>query len=245
MQTKARFLFLKRIASRVLCNQFTGGLIRTYYRNRLTFDGVSVLVPSRGVSNASCAAIFWGMYESAERRFIKRYLHSDLPTVELGSSLGGVSSHIAKSLAHGQTLVCVEANPFLIDTLKSNLAQNASHLKTTVINAAIHYDGPRCHFDVQDDHLVSSVNKNGSSSTEIDSLQLRDIDLVNAGAYQLVCDIEGAESQILTYDSEALANCRRIIIELHDSDAMRTNIESLRDGFLSLPSFHLWALHLA
>ena len=61
--------------------------------------------------------MFWGGYEGAETRMIRSNLQASPTVVELGSSLGVTTAHIAAVMAPGGRLVCVEANPRLISGL--------------------------------------------------------------------------------------------------------------------------------
>ena len=70
--------------------------------------------------------IFWGFYESAELRLIRKHLPATLDVVELGGSLGVVAAHIGQRLEPGRQLISVEANPALIEALRTNITRSAS-----------------------------------------------------------------------------------------------------------------------
>src|SRR4051812_45383584 len=59
---------------------------------------VRVNVPRSVVSDATRASLFWGFHEAQEVRYVERFLPDDLDVVELGASLGVVTSHIARKL---------------------------------------------------------------------------------------------------------------------------------------------------
>src|SRR4051794_25130001 len=117
----AMALTAKVWVARVLCSTPVGQLISLLGRNVVRSDSSSIRVASPFVKPSTKAALFWGFYESAERRFVTRYLRRDLDVVELGGSIGVVSSLIASRLEGHARLISVEANPGLIDVLSSNV----------------------------------------------------------------------------------------------------------------------------
>lgn len=82
---------------------------------------------------ALVASIFWGLYESAEIRFVRRYLDPDLDCLELGSGIGLVSRVIAVSLRPGRRLVCVEPREDLLACARENVDRLAKGLRCLYI----------------------------------------------------------------------------------------------------------------
>lgn len=227
-----RFSALKRWAALILCSNAVGWLLGVVYRNRIPFRGVSIDLRTAMIRNSTKARLFFGMYESAEYRFVNQYLVEELPTVELGASIGAVSSQIGKRLRPGTELTCVEANPNLIDTLSTNLSINAGHLKTRILPAAIAYDSESIEFAVSEDNRVSSRQSDANSMmTPVDAIRLGNC--IPEGDFQLVCDIEGAEAEILAADTESLTRCRVAIVELHDTifHGKRVSVQELASQF--------------
>ena len=131
-----RWVGLKRLLANVIQSGLIGDAISWFYGDVIPFHGIPIDVSQSGIPAANKAALWWGMYESAEHRFIKAFLLPNLPVIELGSSIGAISSAIAGQLDHGQRLICVEANPFLIPQLRKNLDRNASHLSAETRRSA-------------------------------------------------------------------------------------------------------------
>lgn len=217
---KVRFAGLKASATRVLTHPLVGKSLGALFSDRIPCRGVRVDTRVN-VTDEVKAELFWGIYESAEIRFIQRYLRTDLDVVELGSSLGVVASHIAQRII-GRRLICVEANPSLKETIQANLHANARSVDCRVIEAAIDYEAT----DVGVTSFVRGRNNLDSKaargeheksiwvkSTTLSAL-LREHTI---DEYALVTDIEGAELGIFLADSAALRNCRQIIAELHDA----------------------------
>ena len=68
----------------------------------IRWRGFRFIVTRDGISDRNRAMIFWGFYESAEIRLIEKYFDGKTDVIELGSSMGIVSTHIAKKLVAGK-----------------------------------------------------------------------------------------------------------------------------------------------
>jgi len=207
----------KRVVSHILfapavsvCTNFVvthlrGGRIRHQGRI-LTLDSEIVLPWVKNL-------IFWGMYESAELRLIDRHLPNDVSVIELGGSLGIVTSHIANRIVG--SLVTVEADPRLISMLAANAGPTV-----TVVNAAISYDSTHSYvgIDFGESSLSGRISSNGRPDASVPRITLSGlISKHRIGAFALVSDIEGGEIGIFRRDAAALTNCHLIIIELHEA----------------------------
>jgi FkbM family methyltransferase len=210
---------LKVAVSQTVTYPPLGRMIAWWYKGLIPFHQSVVDIRGLDVPWRNVAAMYWGLYESAEYRFVRDYLSPNLPTIELGSSLGAIASVIARRLLPGQRLLCVEANPRLVKAVERTLARNAPHLRTEVLNAAIAYGAKATRFQVTDDNLCSSVDAGTAAHVvEVPAVTLQSlVERLHACEYQLVADIEGAESEILRHDTEALSRCRIAILELHNS----------------------------
>jgi FkbM family methyltransferase len=168
--------------------------------------------------------IFWGFYESAELRLVEKYLPATLDVVELGASLGVVSAHIGRRLESGRQLISVEANPALVASLRANIASNAPQVRASVHNNAV-FSGPDRPEFVElafgDSNLAAWIRQpgDGAQSCRIRTATLSELLAAHGiGPYALVTDIEGAEAGLLLSEREALASCKLLIAELHDTE---------------------------
>lgn len=230
-----RFTILKAAAGWLLTHRFVGYWLGILFANKIPVRGGLTIDTTFGASNWVKAALFWGLYESAEMRFIRRFLRPNRNVVELGSSLGVVSCLIARTIGPDSRLLCIEANPNLTTVIANNVALNVPLSQITVVNAAIHYsrDGTGLvQFQIAEDNLTSSITsgpENGATVT-VKSTTLSSL-LTNHSIddYVLVADIEGAELGIFLNDREALRHCRQIIAELHStsSDGVNYSVEDL------------------
>ena len=213
------FRLLKQLVARVITHPVVGWCVGVMHAERIPFHGRRIDVRGAAIPNATKAALFWGAYESAEFRFVTKYLSPHLPVIEVGSSIGAISSVIAGILHAGNRLTCVEANPVLISALERNLSQHASHLRVSVVNAAIGSQRGITAFHVSGNNLVSSLGDPASRGViDIECTTLADL-VAQAGGepWQLVADIEGAEVEMLASNPDAWAGCTALIMELHDT----------------------------
>jgi FkbM family methyltransferase len=211
---------LKLRVARIVASDKAGRLIGALSGNRIRHHGLWFDVRSSDFSPQVRAQMFWGGYEGAETRMICGLLRGSTTVVELGSSLGVTSAHIAALMAPGGHIVCVEANPQLLAGLRERLVPRTASMRVDFVHAAV---TSHC------GHAVLAVSPKTVSSrlgavrpedvaARVPALTLREI-LRRTGIsdFDLVSDIEGAESAFLLQDPDVLRGCRRAIIEMHDT----------------------------
>ena len=210
----------KRLTRIVQC-PWVGRAIGRLYGDLLPTSGFHIDVSAPAIRPETKAALFWGMYESAEIRCVTRHLSPHFDAVDLGSSLGVIACHIHGRLAPGRRIVCVEADPVLCEAARSNLRRNAADRSVTVLNRAIHYGGDarRVRFAAGGNSTTGSVRADGGygATVEVPASTLSEV-LAATGItppYALFADIEGAEAGIVMEDGLALLGCQQIIAELH------------------------------
>jgi FkbM family methyltransferase len=211
---------LKLGVASMLTGKTSARLISALPGNRIKHHGIWFDVRSQDFSPRIRAQMFWGIYESAETRTIKKLLRGSSTVIELGSSLGVTSSHIASQITTGGHLICVEANPRLIQGLRDRLSPWTGTLRVDVVHAAIaDHDGTTA-LALSPETTDSRLSLDGASAAaiEVPALTLRQIiEEFGVADFDLVSDIEGAESSFLMQDHDALRRCRRAVIELHDT----------------------------
>jgi hypothetical protein len=109
---------LKVLVAKIVASNGAGHVIGALTRNRVRHQGLRFDVRSEDFSPRVRAQMFWGAYEGAETRMIRRFLRDSTTVVELGSSLGVTTAHVAAVMAPRGHLVCVEANPRLVPGLR-------------------------------------------------------------------------------------------------------------------------------
>src|SRR5687768_4025361 len=112
---------IKQIIYRLLCNNITGNLLHFFFPKNIPdirWKGFAFNINDSGMLKQHVASIFWGFYESAEIRFIEKYVDGKMDVIELGASSGIVSAHIVRKLNPSAKMICVEGNSNLANTWK-------------------------------------------------------------------------------------------------------------------------------
>lgn len=216
-------LRLKGLIAAVLTHRLVGYSIGKITGERIPAFGLTIDTSNSAVSARIKAKLFFGIYESSERRFVRKYLGGNGAVVELGSSLGVLTCLIRKSLLQGQTLVAVEANPTLVTIIERNLALNECAGNTFIEAAAISYtQAPYAMFQRAQhstDGRVISDHCTARDGVRVPTTRLANVlEKYNLRDFVLVSDIEGAEWSMFKNDLPALRRATLIIIELHNSD---------------------------
>jgi FkbM family methyltransferase len=212
------FLSLKILVAKLITARPVGMLIRFVSGGVIKRHGCIFTIKSKLVRPEIIASIFFNIYESTEIRFIKKYLRSDLPIIELGTSIGIISSIVR--FKNSNSLFCIEANRDLIPIIESNFRLNKID-DFRIMNVAIGYLNNGKLFFVPGRNNTSGrlSDKETDGSIEVKMWTFESIIReCNIGQYILICDIEGAEAQILEYDTASLFQCKQIIIETHEGE---------------------------
>jgi FkbM family methyltransferase len=228
---------MKKIIFNFLCNNITGTIISiifNYNIPNIRFGWKRFKTPKGYCNNTVRAMIFFGFYESAEMRLVQSHLNKELPIIELGSSLGVVSSVVNHNISNNVRYTCIEANPYLIDYIKFNIQKhNPTKTNYTIINAAIAYKTTlTIQMNISNNNTESSlVNKMGNANLQL--VTVPTISLINFSnePYTLICDIEGAEIEVFKNDKIALEQCKNLLIELHETqyNNKKYSVEELKE----------------
>jgi FkbM family methyltransferase len=245
---------MQSVARWMLLNRVVGGALRRVKHDRFAVHGARIVTTPRDVVSAEvCAALTFRTYENAELAYVHSLLNPDLDTIELGGALGVTGSVILRKLALPARLITVEFQPELLPILERNLSLNSCGNKFSILPKAIAYPlgADRCtHAD-----FVIPAGSFGSwkgykhtlgfRTIHAQTTTLREIcEEFSVGSFQLICDIEGAELEIIEQDRAVLEKCRLLIIELHDANrpGRSVNAAQLRDLLLD-QGFRIMAAH--
>jgi FkbM family methyltransferase len=231
--------FFKRNIAFVITRDYVGRVLAWVYKDQIPGKYGQIITTSNPkITNMAKASIYWGIYEGAEQRFVNQYLPKDMDVVELGGSIGVISSLIRKSIDINKRLVIVEADKNLIPSIYENVSTNNPDKKCNVLHGAISYSG--ADYDGNIFFYDSPQNTGGNKySSRLDSavenmISVPSVSLSevlkknNINKFSLVSDIEGAESEILEFDKKSLEKCDFIIIELHRTESSA--------GIIDIPS---------
>ncbi len=220
---KASLKIFKAIIYTILCNRFTGWLILTVFKKHIPdirSKNYSFVVSNPSAQRKTIASIFFGFYERGETRFINKYLNPNLDVIELGCSLGIVSSHLIHKLQNGSQLILIEPNPYLQQTIKENVSKhNPNNIRFQLLNYAVGYGSKNVRLNITNDSTASKIvndDFNVGKSIMVETISLNSVvNKFKLSDYALVCDIEGSEIEWILNEGESLKNCRQLLIELH------------------------------
>ena len=228
-----------------LSNPVLGSVISFASRNRIRSKGVVIDTSLPAYTSVIKARLAFGIYESAEIRFIRKYLRGCSRVLELGASLGVTTAHILDVVAPGAEVVCVEANPNLLAALQATTAAPAKRAGAQVktIHGAVppdpHIPSATVLLTLGSSHLGSQVRPDGAADPER-HMRVPTVDLTEVARewvnYALVCDIEGAEAALIKSAQPVLTAASRLIIELHDTayKGAIVTVADMREVLLSM-----------
>jgi FkbM family methyltransferase len=211
----------KRNIFRVFYRAAIGKAIARTFHDQIPCLGCMIDTTSPLVVPRIKAKLFLRGYEPVEINFVKKYLRPDRDVIDLGSSLGVVAAHSGRKLAAGRRVICVEANPQLVDIIRTNVTRNAPHVMIEIVSGAVNYppDGrPLVELALGFDNLVAHIVEDEvvPEGIFVPTISLSEIlTRYHVTDYALVSDIEGSEAGLLAMDCAALTHCRQMIIELH------------------------------
>ena len=178
-------------------------------------DGCKFLIAKDRVPANVVDLLLSDLYEEPERKALSRFIDPELPVVELGACIGVVSCLTNRRLRRPERHVVVEANSALLPLLEDNRARNGCQFK--IINAAVSYGAETIAFNVDDNILASSVH-GGERQVVVATVTLER--LLNEHGFEratLICDIEGAELQLVEHELQTIRErISTIVMELHD-----------------------------
>ena len=169
----------------------------------------------QGIHGVSRIAMLNNSYELPERRAVARYLRRDLPVAELGGSIGIVACVTNKLLTNPTAHLVVEANPLAIPLLERN--KNLNRCKFEILNRAIAYGSDTVTFRPSSDMCGNSVTSEGDENpVTVSTTQLGDlVQSRGFSRFNLICDIEGMEYDLLANEAAVLKTADTIIMETH------------------------------
>lgn len=158
-------------------------------------------------------------YEAEEFDLVTKALPNDIDVIELGAGIGYISCLINKLTTVENTHVAVEANPRLIPIIKRNKDINDANF--VILEKAYSSSGEQSRFYIDQAFPWSSTTnpRNENNVTAVENITLADIcDKFGIHRFSLVCDIEGAEFDLIANEIGFLrSHCNVMIIEIHDT----------------------------
>lgn len=178
-------------------------------------DDCTFSLDAPGLSRALKSRFILGRYEKDERTVLLRFLDASLPVVELGGALGVIACLTNKRLARPEAHIVVEPNRDLLPVLQRNRELN--RCRFTIRHGALAYGTKEVGFFAGEDLISARVGPRPGSTTVVPAFRLADLARDSGFALcSLICDIEGAEVQLVEEEGDFLArHVARIMMEVH------------------------------
>ncbi|MDU9002823.1 FkbM family methyltransferase [Sedimentitalea todarodis] len=191
-------------------------------KNMLDVEGIRFEHPG-DIPYLTYNAMRKGYYEKPMWRLIRDEMPTDLPVVVLGGGYGVISGLVNRRLGKDQRQVIVEANPQLFDLCRDNALRGGADRELCVLNLAIDYSGvDRVPFDVPADARAGGVVADRRAQQQANAILVPTTTLSQLLAskdmvapYALICDINGAEFDLISDDPEGLKQCQLMVVKLH------------------------------
>jgi len=192
-----------------------GGLVELL-GNRVALDGCRFIVDDAYIPSATKGYMLLGLHENLERYAVRTFLDPGAPVLECGAAFGVVSCITNRRLACPRRHVVVEPNPRLLGLLEAN--RDLNRCAFDIVPAAIGYGQSHLDLTITADPLGSGVKGQQGTSVRVPVRSvgslLEEYDFRDA---TLICDIEGAECDMVTFDAGSLAaRVKDLVLEVHD-----------------------------
>jgi FkbM family methyltransferase len=218
----ARMLHYSLLPARMFICFIMGHIISYIYKDKVPFKGLTFDTSSCEISPIIKAELYLRIYENGEIDLIQKHLPDCLDVIELGSSMGIVSTLVRKKLRRGFRLISVEAHPALTKQTKDNLKLNRLDYDVECLNQAVYY-GPSSPGVFFTPGWLSRMGKLTYGAPRHKSILVESVTLsglkntFGINSFTLIADIEGVEAGIIREDKEALNHCQHLFLELHDT----------------------------
>ena len=230
-------LDIGRSMSRIRPNWVEAIRRRFRFDKIVQLDGLRIHVSGdmpRGVRRA----LMRGDYELSERNIVSQILEPNDRILEVGTGIGVVASLCGQLCSDG-TLLCYEANPNLLPTIRKNFALN--NVQAELVNRCI---------GVEDENLEFYFGENFISSSAYNRWNTIKPVSVRADSFSrvvsefcpsvIVMDIEGSE--VSTLHTADLAGVRVIVLEVHPWIVGEDQIAAMFDRLAQMNFFRVNSL---
>lgn len=173
-----------------------------------------------------------GHYEHAERQTLDSVFDASLPVIECGASIGVLACLINRRLANPDAHAVIEANPALLPLLERHRGMNGARFR--VVHGAVAYGAADVTFAVSHDSLASRLGGEGRQ-VRVPAVTLGAVaDQQGFRRFGLICDIEGAEMEILRHEEALLVErAAWVLMESHRAADGRSLAPDVIDWFTS------------
>ncbi len=181
-------------------------------------------------------------FEGAERYAVAKFLPRREPVIEFGAGLGVVACLTNRLLAGPTRHWVLEANPAVLPVLKLNRDINGASFE--IVHGALAYDAKHVSFAVDETVAMSAVTQDTENrrTISVQSWTFADI-LAHTGLRRcsVVCDIEGAEVELVRREGDALARVvGTLILEVHPHVSGADTVQMMEHSLSDLGFRTVW-----
>jgi FkbM family methyltransferase len=198
----------------------------------IRIEGCLFRIDSPLISNSLKSRMLYGRYERTERELLRRHLVPSMPVIELGGGIGAVACIVNNRLENRRSHIVVEANRLMLPLISTNRDANGAQFE--LVHGAIAYTGTHVSLKTGEDLLASQTQSTEGGDVPVVHLE----ELVEKQQFArctLICDIEGAEIELVDREIATLQSCvAMIVIEEHpeycSDDARAAMFAKLEQG---------------
>lgn len=190
-----------------------GKLFELIKKNKITYKDATFSFDNPYFQTKEKSHLLFGpvSFEKNEILFAEKYLHRDLPLIELGGCTGVVAC-ITDKMIRNQHHIVVEANPYIIPVLEQNKKTNNCNF--SIINKALGYKDTVDYYEsknlVDGGLLKKSFQKIPVIGITLQALA-KDFERID-----LMVDIEGSEIALIDNEINTISEkVSVLIIEFH------------------------------
>jgi FkbM family methyltransferase len=164
----------------------------------------------------------WLRSGEREEKRLTRYVPRHLDVVDLGAGKGEVGARAVSRLLSGRRYVGLEMQPELVAVAETRVRRGAHPgVHVRVVHGAICSTAPTVGiWNPGQWHSCATTHGTTAPAVTLTTLLER---AGITGAYTLLMDIEGAETDVIANDHAALRRAAFIIVELHDGHPQAVN----------------------
>ena len=208
------------------------GLRRVYRKyvvktaRTLTYHGLVVPLRRSGMTQSVAEHLYCDLYEVPEINGLQAVVAEGDTVLELGAGLGIITALAARKAGRGR-VISYEANPAIIDDTRAFLASNGIASVDLRAGVLVREDvpaGATRTFYLAPSFAEGSLKHGAGQAVEVPATTLARV-MAEVRPDVLICDIEGAEADLLTgLDASGL---RAAVIELHPHILTRSDVAAI------------------
>lgn len=201
-------------------------------RPSIDYEGLTVPTRRSGMNRDILNHLYARMYERPEIAGLTRIVRPGDRVLELGAGLGIISALAARAAGPEGRVRSYEANPSLLDDTRAFLSSNGMttvDLVHAVLVSELNPASRRFHLaeSFAEGSLRPKEGRDSARTVDVPAQSLAAV-LADFRPDVLICDIEGAEAELLP--ALPPSTLRAVVVELHPDRLTPAEIQSIHDA---------------